>query len=61
VRKYLTLGVIGVALIAGKPFQRTVVAWLAHLFPSRRIAILTRWYGCINTWWWNPRQQFPDA
>jgi hypothetical protein len=35
--------VIGAALIAGEPFQFTVVAWLAHLFPSRRIAILTRW------------------
>ena len=37
------MGVIGTALIAGDPFQRIVVAGLARLFPSRRIAILTRW------------------
>ena len=37
------MAVIGAGLIAGDPFQRTVVAGLARLFPSRRIAILTRW------------------
>jgi 1-acyl-sn-glycerol-3-phosphate acyltransferase len=42
-RGYLTLGVIGFGLIVGDPIQRTVVAGLARLFPSRRTAILTRW------------------
>jgi hypothetical protein len=35
--------VIGLALVAGDPIQRTVVAGLARLFPSRRDAILTAW------------------
>ena len=34
---------IGAGLIVGDPFQRTVVAGLARMFPSRRIAILTWW------------------
>jgi 1-acyl-sn-glycerol-3-phosphate acyltransferase len=42
-RGYLTLGVIGLALVAGDPIQRTAVAGLARLFPSRRDAILTAW------------------
>jgi 1-acyl-sn-glycerol-3-phosphate acyltransferase len=42
-RGYLALGVIGSALVLGDPIQRTVVAGLARLFPSRRDAILTAW------------------
>ena len=42
-RGYLTLGVIGAALVVGDPIQRTLVAGLARLFPSRRDAILTAW------------------
>jgi 1-acyl-sn-glycerol-3-phosphate acyltransferase len=42
-RGYLSLGVIGLALVVGDPIQRTVVAGLARLFPSRRDAILTAW------------------
>ena len=42
-RGYLTLAVIGSALVLGDPIQRTLVAGLARLFPSRRDAILTAW------------------
>ena len=42
-RGYLTLGVIGTALVVGDPIQRTVVAGLARLLPSRREAVLTAW------------------
>ena len=42
-RGYLTVGFIGAGLILGDPFQRIVVAGLARLLPSKRLAILTWW------------------
>jgi 1-acyl-sn-glycerol-3-phosphate acyltransferase len=42
-RGYLTFGFIGAGLILGDPFQRLVVAGLARLLPSKRLAILTWW------------------
>ena len=42
-RGYLTVGFIGAGLVLGDPFQRIVVAGLARLLPSKRLAILTWW------------------
>jgi 1-acyl-sn-glycerol-3-phosphate acyltransferase len=42
-RGYLTIGLIGAGLVVGDPVQRTVVAGLARLLPSKRLAILTWW------------------
>lgn len=42
-RGLITVGFIGTGLILADPFQRVVVAGLASLFPSKRLAILTWW------------------
>jgi 1-acyl-sn-glycerol-3-phosphate acyltransferase len=42
-RGLLTIGFIGGGLIVADPFQRVVVAGLAKLLPSKRLAILSWW------------------
>jgi 1-acyl-sn-glycerol-3-phosphate acyltransferase len=39
----LTVGILGLALLAGDLIQRTVVAGTARLLPARRIRILAAW------------------
>jgi 1-acyl-sn-glycerol-3-phosphate acyltransferase len=56
-RGYLTIAVAGAGLIVLDPVQRTVVAGLARVLPSKRIAILTWWerflaHYMINTARW---------
>ncbi len=42
-RGYLTVGVIGSALMVADVVQRTVIAGLVRLLPGRRVPILTAW------------------
>jgi 1-acyl-sn-glycerol-3-phosphate acyltransferase len=56
-RGYLTVAVAGIGLIVLDPVQRIVIAGLARLLPSKRIAILTWWerflaHYMINTVRW---------
>ena len=56
-RGYLTVAVAGAGLILLDPVQRTVIAGLARLLPSKRLAILTWWerflaHYMINTVRW---------